>query len=166
LLLQFSAIFEEPRGLQLARPYDHYIHLLSGTAPVAVRPYRYPQLKKDELERQVAVMLNQGFIRPSTSPFSASVLLVRKADNSWRFCINYCALNAKTSKDKFPIPVVDELLDELHGARFFIKLDLWLGYHQVRMHPNNVTKTAFRTHHNHFEFLVMPFGLSNAPDIF
>jgi len=127
LLAEFADIFVELTDLHPPCRFDHRIHLLPNTAPIAVRPYRYLQLLKDEIERQCADMLRQGIIRPSTSAFSSPVLLVRKKDGSWRFCIDYRALNAKTVRDLFPIPIVDELLDELKGAAFFTKLDLRSG---------------------------------------
>ena len=124
LLLEFQGLFSEPHGMPPHCKIEYRLGLKPGTEAVAVRPCRYAHLQKDELEKQCADLLKQGIIRLSSSAFSSPALLVRKPDNSWRLCIDYRALNACTVKDKFPIPIVEELFDELRGAKFFTKLDL------------------------------------------
>ena len=119
-----------------------------------------------ELKVQMEEMVNKGFVRPSTSPWGAPVLFVKKKDGSMRLCIDYRELNKVTIRNQYPLPRIDDLFDQLQGAKVFSKIDLRSGYHQLRVHDEDVPKTAFRTRYGHFEFLVMPFGLTNAPTAF
>uniref|UniRef100_A0A453NRI9 Reverse transcriptase n=1 Tax=Aegilops tauschii subsp. strangulata TaxID=200361 RepID=A0A453NRI9_AEGTS len=166
LLLQYADLFEEPKELPPKRALDHTIPLVPGATPPHVRPYRVPQHQKQEMEDQIRKLLAAHLIRHSQSPYAAPVLLVKKKDSSMRLCTDFRKLNSITVKNKFPIPVIEDLLDELHGAKYFSKIDLRSGYHQIRMYPEDIQKTAFRTYLGHFEYLVMPFGLSNAPGTF
>jgi hypothetical protein len=165
LITNYDHLFASPTELPPARSADHQINLMPGAQPVRVRPYHYSPIQKTEIENQVKEMLANGVVRNSTSSFASPVLLVGK-DGTWRFCVDYRHLNAMTLKHKHPMPVVEELLDELSGATVFTKLDFRAGYHQIRMASGEEYKTTFRTHQGLYEFLVMPFGLTNAPATF
>jgi hypothetical protein len=166
ILSEFGHLFEEPQGLPPQRQFDHAIPLLPGAKPVNLRPYRFNPAQKDEVEKEVAQMLAQGIIQLSSSPYASPVILVLKKDLTWRFCVDFRQLNAITVKNRYPLPVIDELLDELSGSIWFTSLDLRVGYHQIRMRPEDEHKTAFKTHQGHYEFKVMAYGLTGAPATF
>ena len=136
-------MFDTPKGLPPIRDHDHAIHLIPRSVSPNFRPYIYPYVQKREIECMIAKILEAGIIQPSQSSFYPPVVLVHKKDGSWRMCPDYRELNNLTIKDKFPIPVIDELLDELHGAIYFTKLDLCLGYHQIRMKAGDILKIKF-----------------------
>ena len=165
---EFKDVFPEnlPSGLPPSREVDHKIELLPGSIPPSRPTYRLSATEMVELKKQLDELLAAGFIQHSKSPYGAPILFVKKKDGTMRMCVDYRALNNVTIKNSYPLPRVDELFDRLQGAQYFSKIDLRSGYHQIRIDSNDVSKTAFRTRYGHFEFLVLPFGLTNAPATF
>nr|XP_043639339.1 uncharacterized protein LOC122610413 [Erigeron canadensis] len=148
------------------RQVEFNIDLVPGATPVAKAPYRLAPPEMQELSNQLQELLSKGFIRPSSSPWGAPILFVKNKDGSMRMCIDYRELNKLTVKNRYPLPRIDDLFDQLQGASYFSKIDLRSGYHQICVQDGDVPRTAFRTRYGHYEFLVMPFGLTNAPAIF
>ena len=165
---KFLDVFPEelPAGLPPSREVDHKIELIPGSVPPSRPTFRMSATELVELKKQLDELFDAGFIQHSKSPYGAPILFVKKKDGSMRMCVDYRALNNITIKNSYPLPRVDELFDRLQGAKFFSKIDLRSGYHQIRIDREDVPKTAFRTRYGHFEFLVFPFGLTNAPATF
>ncbi|KAL0549087.1 hypothetical protein IC582_013567 [Cucumis melo] len=157
---------EELPGLPPHREVEFAIELEPGTVPISRAPYRMAPAELKELKVQLQELLDKGFIRPSVSPWGAPVLFVKKKDGSMRLCIDYRELNKVTVKNRYPLPRMDDLFDQLQGATVFSKIDLRSGYHQLRIKDEDVPKTAFRSRYGHYEFIVMSFGLTNAPAVF
>ncbi|GKA39186.1 putative reverse transcriptase domain-containing protein [Tanacetum coccineum] len=149
-----------------ARPVEFQIDLIPGAAPVARAPYRLAPSEMKELSEQLQELSDKGFIRPSSSPWGALVLFVKKKDGSFRMCIDYMELNKLTVKNRYPLSRIDDLFDQLQGSSIYSKIDLRSRYHQLRVREQDVPKMAFRTRYGHYEFQVMPFGLTNAPAVF
>ena len=154
ILEEYKDVFPDklPYGPPPKRIVDHEIETAPGEAPPHKSPYRLSVAELDELKRQINNLLDQGWIRPSTSPYGAPVLFIPKKDGKWRLCIDYRALNKITTKNRYPLPKVEELMDRLHGAQYFTKIDLASGYHQIRVKEADVHKTAFVSRYGSFEY--------------
>jgi len=164
---EYADVFpDEIPELPPSRDIDFSIDLIPGAGPVSAAPYRMVPAELAELKSQIEDLLEKKFIRPSASPWGAPVLLVKKKDGSSRLCVDYRQLNKLTIKNKYPLPRIDDLLDQLRGAGVFSKIDLRSGYHQILVKPEDVQKTAFRSRYGHYEYVVMPFGVTNAPAVF
>ncbi|GJZ55040.1 putative reverse transcriptase domain-containing protein [Tanacetum coccineum] len=163
----FPEVFpDDLSGLPPLWEIEFRIELIPGAIPIAKSPYRLAPSELEELSGQLKELQDKGFIRPSLSPWGAPVLFVKKKDGSFRMCIDYRELNKLTVKNRYPLPRIDDLFDQLQGSQFFPKIDLRSGYNQLRVRKNDIPKTAFKTRYGHFEFTVMPFDLTNAPDVF
>ncbi|EXB73268.1 Transposon Ty3-I Gag-Pol polyprotein [Morus notabilis] len=164
---EYADVFpDELPGLPPDREIEFCIDLLPETAPISIAPYRMASAEMKELRKQLGELAEKGFIRNNTSPWGTPVLFAKKHDGSFRLCIDYRQLNRVTVKNKYPLPRIDELFDQLGGSRYYSKIDLRSGYHQLKIREDDIPKTAFRTRYGHYEFLVMPFGLTNAPAAF
>jgi hypothetical protein len=157
---------EELPGMPPDRDVEFVIDLLPGTAPICKRPYRMPSTQLIELKKLIKELLEKGFIRPSSSPWRAPVIFVEKKDGTQRMCVDYRLLNEVTIKNKYPLPHIDDLFDQMRGAKVFSKIDLRYGYHQMKIRWLDIPKTAFTTRYGLYEYNVMSFGLTNAPAYF
>jgi hypothetical protein len=167
VVCEYPDVFpDELPGMPPDRDIEFAIELQPGTAPISKRPYRMPPAELAELKKQLQELLDKGFIRPSTSPWGCPALFVKKKDESLRLCVDYRPLNAITIKNKYPLPLIDVLFDQLVGAKVFSKIDLRSGYHQIKIRASDIPKITFSTRYGLYEYLVMSFGLTNAPAYF
>jgi hypothetical protein len=158
-------VFQKPKVLGKVNTPPHSIRLTDESS-INTRPFRHSQAEHAEIRNQTTNILQKGVIKHSTSPWAAPVVLAKKKDGTWRFCIDYRGLNSTTIRDAYPLPRIDDALDALFGAKYFTTLDAWTGYWQVKMNPPDAAKTGFVTRDGHYEFVVMPFGLVNTPATF
>ncbi|GJZ46172.1 putative reverse transcriptase domain-containing protein [Tanacetum coccineum] len=164
---EFPKVFpKDLPGLPPIRQLEFQIDLILGATPVARAPYRLAPLEMQDLSNQLQELADRGFIRPSTSPWGAPVLFVKKKNESFKMFIDYRELNKLTVKNRYPLPRIDDVFDQLQGSSVYSKIDLRSGYHQLRDRDEDIPKTTFRTRYRHYEFQVMPFGLTNAPVVF
>ncbi|MCI06844.1 retrotransposon protein, partial [Trifolium medium] len=167
VVCEFSDVFpDDILDLAPEREVEFAIDVVPGTSPVSMAPYQMSAIELEELKKRLEELLEKKFIRPSVSSWGAPVLLVKKKEGSMRLCIDYRQLNKVTIKNKYPLPIINYLMDQLVGAYVFSKIDLRSGYHQIRVKMEDIPKTAFRTHYGHYEYSVMPFGVTNAPGVF
>jgi hypothetical protein len=167
VVCEYPDVFpDELPGMPPDRDIEFAIELQPRTAPISKRPYRMPPAELAELKNQLQELLDKGLIRSSTSPWGCPALFVKKKDESLRLCVDYRPLNAVTIKNKYPLPRINVLFDQLVGAKVFSKIDLRSGYHQIRIRASDIPKTAFSTRYGLYEYLVMSFGLTNAPAYF
>jgi hypothetical protein len=167
VMREFVDVFsEELPGMSPKRELEFTIDLKLGTEPIDKTPYRMSTPELQELKMQLKELLDLGLIRPSVSPWAAPAIFIQKKDGSWRICIDYHQLNKATIKNQYPLPRIDDLFDQMKGATMFSKIDLQSGYHQLQIKEDEISKTTFKTRFGHYEFIVLPFGLTNAPAVF